>query len=261
MREIAKGWQDFWAEFFRIKHRRGIKGIGELDKKLVTHIIEVLGLTKGNRILDLACGAGDQALEFARRGMSVVGVDLARVLIDYGNEAARRENLPVKLIQGDMREAKFTNEFDACVILSGSFGFFDDEDNIKVLRVIEKALKRGGKFYIQMPNPVKRIGEKWKGWDQVEGGFVLMSSNYDPKSGKIIDGFFYIINTGELVRFMPKPEDKGFSVETKIYTLPEMIKLINTANLEFKSGYGSIELPTEEYRITSSSMIVVGEKP
>jgi SAM-dependent methyltransferase len=261
MREITKGWQDFWAEFFRIKHRRGIKGIREFDKKLVTHIIETLGLTKENKILDLACGAGDQALEFARRGMIVVGVDIAKVLIDYGNEAARGENLPVKLIQGDMREAKFTNEFDACVILSGSFGFFNNEGNIKVLQVIEKALKRGGKFYIQMPNPLKRIGEKWKGWDQVEGGYVLMTSNHDPKSGRIIFSFLYISDTGELVKFKPTPEDKGFSLETKIYTLPEMIKLIDTANLEFKSAYGSIELPMEEYRITSDSMIVVGEKP
>lgn len=261
MREITKGWQDFWAEFFRIKHRHSIKGIREQDKKLITHIIEVLGLTKGNKILDLACGGGDQALEFARRGMSVVGVDIAKVLIDYGNEAARRENLSVKLIRGDMREAKFTNEFDTCVILSGSFGFFNDDDNIKVLQVIEKALRPGGKFYIQMPNPLKRIGEKWKGWDEVEGGYVLMTSNHDPKSGRIVFSFLYISNAGELVRFKPTPEDEGFSIETKIYTLPEMIKLINTANLKFKSGYGSIEVPLEEYRITSSSMIVVGEKP
>lgn len=261
MKEITKGWQDFWAEFFRIKHRQTIKGIREWDKKLVTHVIEVLGLTKDNKILDFACGGGDQALEFARRGMSVVGIDIAKVLTDYGNETARRENLPVKLIQGNMREPKFTNAFDACVILSGSFGFFNDEGNIKVLQVIDKALKPGGKFYIQMPNPLKKIREEWKGWEEVEGGYVLMSSNYDPKSGIIVDSFFYITNTGELVRFMPTPEDKGLSVETKIYTLPEMIKLIEIADLKFKIAYGSIELPLEEYRISSSSMVVVGEKP
>lgn len=261
MREITKGWQDFWAEFFRIKHRHRIKGIEEWNKKLVTHIIEVLGLRKGNKILDLACGGGDQALEFARRGRSVVGIDIAKVLIDRGNEAARRENLPVKLIQGDMREVKFTDEFNACVILSGSFGFFDDADNIKVLQVIEKALKRGGKFYIHGSNPLKKMREEWRGWDEIEGGYVLMSSNYDPKTGKIVDDFFYITNTGELVKFMPTPKDKGFLVETKIYTLQEMIKLIEAANLKFKSAYGSIELPLEEYRITSNSMVVVGERP
>jgi SAM-dependent methyltransferase len=261
MREITRGWQDFWAEFFRIKHRHRIKDIRDWDKRLVTHVIETLGLRKDNKILDLACGGGDQAFEFARRGISVVGIDIAKVLVDYGNGAARRENLPVKLIQGDMREVKFTDEFDACVILSGSFGFFEDAGNTKVLQVIERALKCGGRFYIQGPNPLKKMREEWKGWDEVEGGYVLMRSNYDPKTGKIVDGFFYITNTGELVKFMPMSEDKDFSVETKIYSLPEMIKLIETANLKFKSAYGSIGIPLEEYKITSNSMVVVGEKP
>jgi len=259
MKEIARGWQDFWAEFFRIKHRRAFEGIREWDKKLVTHAIQALGVKKHSKILDLACGGGDQALEFARRGMSVTGVDIARVLVDYGNTAARREALPVKLIQGDMREAKFSNEFDACVIID-AFGFFDDDDNTKVFRVIEKALKPGGKFYIEGPNPLKKMRKGWKGWDEVEGGYVLMSSNYDPETGKQSDGFFYITANGELVRFVLTPEDEGFSVEGKLYTLHEMIKLIEAAHLKYRSAYGSIELPFKEYTVTSSIMVVVGRK-
>lgn len=258
MKEVSKGWQDFWAEFFRIKHRRTFKGIMEWDRKLVTHAIEALSVEKSSRILDLACGGGDQALEFARRGMSVVGVDLARVLVDHGNEAARRENLPVELIQGDMRDARFTDEFDACVIVD-SFGFFDDDGNMKVLKVVEKALKPGGGFYIEGSNPLKRMRKDWKGWDEVEGGYVLMSSKYDPETGKEVDSFFHISAGDELVRFVPTPEDEGFSVERRLYTLDEMIRLLGSASLRFRSAYGSIELPFEEYDVTSSVMVVVGE--
>ena len=261
MKETAKGWQDFWAEFFRIKHRRQIEGIRECDRKLVTHVVETLGLNSNVRILDLACGGGDQAIEFARGGMRVVGIDIAEVLVDQGNDAARRENLPVRIIQGDMREVSFKDEFDACVILSGSFGFFDDEGNLRVLQIMEQALKRRGRFYIHGANPLKKMRNAWKGWDEVEGGYVLMGSDYDPKTGRMIDAFFYITDAGELVRFMPTPEDKGFSLETRMYTLPEMIALIETANLRFLSAYGSIELPPEQYAPSSNSMIVVGEKP
>ncbi len=261
MKEIHRGWQEFWAEFFRVKHRYGIKGIREWDRKLVSHIISVLCLKNGSLILDLACGGGDQALEFARRGMEVVGVDLAGSLVNYGNENASRENLPVKLIQGDMRYIKFRNEFDCCVILSGSFGFFDDEDNLKVLDVIKKGLKSGGKFYIQEPNPLTRMREDWKGWDEVEGGYVLETSKYNPKTGKVLDAFRYITKEGNLIKFEHKPEDKGFSVETKIYPLHEMIKLIEAANLKFKSAYGSLALPPEEYRIASNVRVIVGSKP
>jgi cyclopropane fatty-acyl-phospholipid synthase-like methyltransferase len=144
MKAIAKGWQDFWAESFRIKHRRQIVGIKEWDRKLVTHVVETLGLNKNVRLLDLACEGGDQAIEFARRGMRVVGIDIAKVLVDHGNDAARHESLPVRIIQGDMREVSFKDEFDACVILSGSFGFFGDEGNLRVLQIMEQALKRRG---------------------------------------------------------------------------------------------------------------------
>jgi SAM-dependent methyltransferase len=160
-----------------------------------------------------------------------------------------------------MREVSFKDEFDACVILPGSFGFFDDEGNLRVLQIMEQALKRRGRFYIHGPDPLRKMKEGWKGWDEVEGGYVLMRSDYDPKTGRIIDAFFYITDAGELVRYMPTPEDKGFSLETRMYTLPEIIALIETAGLRSLSAYGSIELPPEPYALTSSSMIVVGEKP
>ena len=261
MKEISKGWQEYWAEFFRIKHLHSLKGIQEWNKKLVAHIVEVLELRNGSRILDLACGGGDQAIELARKGMKVVGVDIAHTLVEYGNKSAQNENLPVKILQGDMRDVQFKNEFDACMILSGSFGFFDDTGNQKVLQVIEKVLKHNGKFYIHGPNPIRKMREKCKGWDEVEGGYVLMKSNYNPKIGKIVDGFFYITNAGELIKFKLKPEDKGFFTDTKLYTLSEMIKLIETAKLKFQSAYGSIELPPKEYKVTSNEMIVVGVKP
>lgn len=52
MREKDKNWQEFWAEFFRIKHRHSIEGIREWDEKLVMHIINVLQLEEGDRILE-----------------------------------------------------------------------------------------------------------------------------------------------------------------------------------------------------------------
>lgn len=261
MKETTKGWQEFWAEFFRIKYRHSIEGIREWDRKLVTHVIEVLTLKEGDRILDLACGGGDQALEFARRGMNVVGVDLARVLVDCGNEAARREKLPVEILEGDIRNVEFSNEFDACVILSGSFGFFDDDDNMRQLKVVEQALKRGGRFYLQAPNPRRKMRDQWKGWDEVDGGYLLMKSDYDPKRGKVVDGFLYVTSDGEVMKFMPTPEDEGFSVETRIYTLCDIIQLLEAANLQFTSAHGSVGLPPEEYTIASTSLIVVAEKP
>jgi SAM-dependent methyltransferase len=259
VKESARGWQEFWAEFFRIKHRHSIKNIEDFDKTLVSHIIEVLSLRKGNRVLDLACGGGDQARELARRGMEVVGVDIAQSLVDYGNRAAGEENLKVQLICGDMRDERFNTEFDSCIVV-GAFGFFNHEGNRQVLDVVKAALKKDGGFYIQGPNPLTRMRRPWKSWHEMEDGYVLMESNYDPSSGKTTDGFFYIRTDGELTRFSPKPEDAGFSLETRLYTLPEMADLLKTASLQPEATYGSLRLPPEEYTVASEHLIVVGKK-
>lgn len=52
-----------------------------------------LGITKGLRVLDLGCGDGTTALPEARLGADVLGVDIARNLVEAGNARARAEGL------------------------------------------------------------------------------------------------------------------------------------------------------------------------
>jgi len=251
MREITKGWQDFWAEFFRIRYQHPDRPA--ITKEVVSHIIHTLNLRRGNRILDLACGEGSKTLELARRGMNVVGVDIAKVLVDYGNESAQKENLPVKLIEGDMRDVRFNDQFDACIVIS-SFGLFDDSGNLKVLQTVEKALKHNGKFYIDLLNPFTRIKEREERWEEVEDGYLLMKYNHNLLKGEMRITYLYITKEGNLIK-------SKYDELVRLYTLPEVIKLIETAKLVFKSAYGSFRVPLEEYSITSDRMIVVGEKP
>lgn len=259
MMTLAKGWQEFWAEFFRVKHRRNIEGIEDWDRKLVAHATAILGLREGSRVLDLGCGTGDHARRLAARGISVVGVEIAKVLVRIGNTQAKEAGLPVSLIQGDMREVDFRSEFDACLMVN-AFGTFEDDDNLLVLMKVKEALKSGGSFYIHEANPVHRISKKWEKWDRVEDGHLLMKSKYDPQSGTETFDFMYLTERGQRIVFAAKPEDKGVSMQGKIYTLPETIRLIETAGLSFTGAYGSIELPPQDYSIDSENLIIIGTK-
>jgi len=51
----------------------------------VAFIIERLGLTPGMRILDVGCGPGRHAYEFARLGFRVHGIDISEAFIDIAN--------------------------------------------------------------------------------------------------------------------------------------------------------------------------------
>src|ERR1700751_3630323 len=61
-----------------------------------------LGITRGMKVLDLGCGDGTTALPEARLGADVLGVDIARNLVDAGNKRASRQGLAnLKFQQGD----------------------------------------------------------------------------------------------------------------------------------------------------------------
>jgi SAM-dependent methyltransferase len=65
-------------------------------------LVDRLGITEGLEVLDLGCGDGTTALPAARRGANVLGVDIARNLVEAGNKRAADEGLAnLRFQQGD----------------------------------------------------------------------------------------------------------------------------------------------------------------
>ena len=56
-------------------------------------LVSKLGVTKDLRILDLGCGDGTTAIPEAKLGANVLGVDIARNLVEAGNIRVKREGL------------------------------------------------------------------------------------------------------------------------------------------------------------------------
>jgi ubiquinone/menaquinone biosynthesis C-methylase UbiE len=56
-------------------------------------LVKSIGVTRGLEVLDLGCGDGTTALPSARLGANVLGVDIARNLVEAGNRRARAEGL------------------------------------------------------------------------------------------------------------------------------------------------------------------------
>lgn len=105
--------------------------------------------TAGQRVLDLACGAGRHARALAGRGAAVVGFDLSHPLL-----LAARTRGAGDLVRGDMRALAFRDgAFDAVVNLFTSFGYFaDDAEHAAVLADVARILKPGGRFALDFLN-------------------------------------------------------------------------------------------------------------
>jgi ubiquinone/menaquinone biosynthesis C-methylase UbiE len=65
-------------------------------------LVRKLGITKGLKVLDLGCGDGTTALPEAKLGAEVLGVDIARNLVETGNKRAAEQGLAnLKFQEGD----------------------------------------------------------------------------------------------------------------------------------------------------------------
>src|SRR5262245_23290742 len=56
-------------------------------------LVKSLGVTMPMRVLDVGCGDGTTALPLARLGAEVVGIDIAKNLVDAGNKRAAEAGL------------------------------------------------------------------------------------------------------------------------------------------------------------------------
>src|SRR5438128_12690654 len=65
-------------------------------------LVQTLGITKGLKVLDLGCGDGTTALPAAKLGADILGVDIARNLVEAGKRRAAEQGLNnLKFQEGD----------------------------------------------------------------------------------------------------------------------------------------------------------------
>ena len=154
----------------------------------VNFIVKTLELTGKERILDLACGYGRHSLSLARRGFSVVGVDITKAFIDDAVKSAAEENLTATFIHSDIRDVAFDGEFDVVLNLAdGAIGYLEnDDENIKIFNVIAKALNPGGKHFMDVCSADH--AEKYfpeKSWDIGEQSLALAQFDWDPDTRRM----------------------------------------------------------------------------
>lgn len=142
-------WDDLFGDDF-------LRTMDKLSRDVVvreTNFIEhCLGVEKGAVILDLACGAGQHAVELASRGYSVVGLDLSLAMLARAADEAQERSQKLNFLQGDMRDMAFEDMFDGVFCWATSFGYFEDDKNFAVLQRIHKALRKGGTLLLDVMN-------------------------------------------------------------------------------------------------------------
>jgi SAM-dependent methyltransferase len=99
------------------------KRIAETVRQSGEALVQRLGITKGLKVLDLGCGDGTTALPAAKVGADVLGIDIARNLVEAGNRRAAKQGLNnLKFQEGDASnlEQLPDKSFDLVVSIFGA---------------------------------------------------------------------------------------------------------------------------------------------
>jgi SAM-dependent methyltransferase len=118
----------------------------ETIRKTARHLFRSLELHAGDRILDLGCGPGLYATEFARRGVRVTGIDLSARSIAYATERAAADKLEIDYRVGDYTRDPLGSGYAAVLLIYLDFGVLDDAARDRLLRAVHGALAPGGAF-------------------------------------------------------------------------------------------------------------------
>src|SRR5260221_1520335 len=112
-------------------------------------LVKGLCITRGMKVLDLGCGDGTTALPEARLGADVLGVDIAKNLVEAGNRRAQGEGLTnCRFQEGDasnLNELK-DQTFDLVVSI---FGAMFAPNAFDVAKEMVRVTRRGGRIVMR----------------------------------------------------------------------------------------------------------------
>ena len=203
-------------------------------------------------VLDLCCGPGRNALEFARRWLPGYGCGPHTRYIEAARAAARREGLTVEFVQEDMRRFHRQAAFDLALNLFSSFGYFADAaEDLQVLQNLHASLTPGGTVLLEMAGkePLARDFHPRTWHRHAERDEYLLEERIVQEGWSVIENNWI---------WMRGPEQKVFTWRMRLYSGAELTGLLSNAGFSAVQLYGS--LAGTPYDQTAQRLVAVATK-
>jgi ubiquinone/menaquinone biosynthesis C-methylase UbiE len=125
------------------------------------NLAEAANVRGGDRVLDVACGAGNGAIAAARRSWEpAVGLDYVPALLERARERAAAERLETEFVEGDAQKLPFDDaSFD--VVLS-IFGAMFAPDHQRAADELLRVCRPGGTIAMANWTPEGFIGQMFQ---------------------------------------------------------------------------------------------------
>ena len=193
-------------------------------------LVQRIGISKGLKILDLGCGDGTTALPAAKLGAEVLGVDIARNLVEAGNKRAREQGLKnITFQEGDATNLQPLPDKSFDLVMS-IFGAMFAPKPFDVAKEMVRVTRPGGRIVMGnwIPNDPTLVAQ-----------ILKISSSYTPPPPEgFVSPMTWGIESNVIERFAGAgvPADKiSFERDTFTFNYPKPPSALLE---EFRKYYG-----------------------
>lgn len=192
----------------------------------VDFLLRLFALPVGSAVLDMGCGTGRHALELAKRGYRVTGVDLSEGMLAVARAKAAVDGLDVRFVGSDATTFTTDERFDAAICLCeggpGLIGKGDDAEahDLAIFQSISRSLKPNAPFLLTALNGYATIRQMQDP--------IVHEGRFDPAT---------MVSRYEDVWDLPEGE-RVVQIYERLFIPPEVVRLLKAAGFRVDAVWG-----------------------
>ncbi len=181
------------------------------------------------KLIDIGCGYGNQAIEFAKKGCEVAGIDLSRRSIAKAISNAETNHVNIDFKACRAAEITESGKFDLAISLWHTLGFMAEDEVRAHFQGIGKCIRSKGKYFLHLADCMGESAElkPRKNWRD-RGDKLIMSERHSEGLYRIETCLVVDIERDEIITFIDKK---------RWYSLSEIASFIDNAGMSIDKLY------------------------
>lgn len=211
----------------------------------VDFLARTLEISPHSHILDVPCGNGRHAIELARRGCKVTGVDLSDDFLARARAGSVGVN-GLDWVKSDMRTLQVSGPFDGAYCFGNSFGYLDYSGVQALFSVLARVLKPGAKFVLDTGVTAESILPtlQTRGWYRAGDILMLSERRYVAEASRLDIDYTFIVSGNT----------ETHATSSYVLTALELTRLLEGAGFRVQSMNGG--LSGEPFQLGSPRLIL-----